>query len=158
MSSSSMARNGWLICLVGAFMMVFSPAKAGPPDSENGRYSFSPTSDGVLRLDTRTGSIATCRSVAQAWTCHAVPDERAALDAEIGRLLAENERLKADLARLGKANGPVADQETGKRGNKLELQLPDDRDIDRIVSFLDRAWRKLLDMAGRVQKDVSGRV
>ena len=26
------------------------------PDSENGRYTFSPTADGVLRLDTRTGS------------------------------------------------------------------------------------------------------
>jgi hypothetical protein len=38
------------------------------------------------------------------------------------------------------------------------LVLPSDRDIDRAVSFLERAWRRLVEMAYRVQKDVSGNI
>src|SRR6266516_615222 len=68
------------------------------PDAENGRYALSPIADGVLRLDTRTGAVSTCNNSGTGWTCYAVPDERAALDAEIGRLQADNEKLKTELA------------------------------------------------------------
>ena len=56
------------------------------PDEENGRYTLSPVADGVIRLDTRTGAVSTCSNTGAGWACHVVPDERAALDAEIGRL------------------------------------------------------------------------
>ena len=65
------------------------------PDAENGRYALSPVADGVIRLDTRTGAVSTCSNSGAGWACYAVPDERAALDAEIGRLQADNEKLKA---------------------------------------------------------------
>src|ERR1700709_2307377 len=68
------------------------------PDTENGRYAFSPVTDGVLRLDTRTGVVSTCSNSGPGWGCYAAPDERAALDAEIGRLQSDNEKLKAQLA------------------------------------------------------------
>src|SRR5437879_7270789 len=68
------------------------------PETENGRYALSPTGDGVLRLDTRTGAISTCSNSGAGWACYAVPDERAAMDAEIGRLQADNEKMKAQLA------------------------------------------------------------
>ena len=68
------------------------------PDRENGRYALSPVTDGVIRLDTRTGDVSTCTNTGTGWACYAVPDERAALDAEIGRLQADNEKLKAELA------------------------------------------------------------
>src|SRR5450755_1328058 len=68
------------------------------PDSENGRYALSPVTDGVIRLDTRTGTVSTCTNSGPGWACYAVPDERAALDAEIGRLQADNEKLKAEIA------------------------------------------------------------
>ena len=68
------------------------------PDTENGRYALSPVADGVIRLDTRTGAVSTCSNTGTGWACYAVPDERAALDAEIGRLQADNEKLKAELA------------------------------------------------------------
>ncbi len=68
------------------------------PDAEKGRYALSPVTDGVIRLDTRTGAVSTCTNSGTGWACYAVPDERAALDAEIGRLQADNEKLKAELA------------------------------------------------------------
>src|SRR5258708_28719158 len=68
------------------------------PDTEKGRYTLSPVADGVIRLDTRTGAVSTCTNAGAGWACYAVPDERAALDAEIGRLQPDNEKLKAQLA------------------------------------------------------------
>ena len=148
------------------------------PETDNGRYALSPAGDGVLRLDTRTGAISTCNNSGAGWACYAVPDERAAMDAEIGRLQADigrlqadNERLKADLASreptvpgkneevlpksdsLKKSEPKVADGE-----RKIEIPLPSDRDMDRMMSFLERAWRRLIEMANRVQRDVNGKI
>jgi hypothetical protein len=30
--------------------------------------------------------------------------------------------------------------------------------MDRVMSFLERAWRRLMEMANRMQKDVSGKI
>ena len=105
-----------------------------------------------------------------------VPSERDALDAEIGRLQAENGRLKDELAKRDVAaagSSPEAQPpkvespkqadadpagKSGSKGNRIELQLPDDQDIDRMVAFLERAWRRLIEMANRVQKDLNGRI
>jgi hypothetical protein len=141
------------------------------PDTENGRYALSPVTDGVIRLDTRTGMVSTCSNNGTGWACYSVPDERAALDAEIGRLQADNEKLKAQLAAreptvTGKVDEPMPKSDSLKKPEpkvaegerKIEIPLPSDRDMDRVMSFLEQAWRRLLDMANRVQKDVTGKI
>ncbi len=141
------------------------------PDTENGRYTLSPASDGVIRLDTRTGAVSNCNNNGTGWACHAVPDERDALDAEIGRLQAENDRLKTQLAARDQAAADKTDDalpksDSLKKGEpkvadgerKIEIPLPSDQDMDHMMSFLERAWRRLIDMANRVQKDVSGKI
>ena len=71
---------------VAAVLMATSPAFAqSTPDSENGRYTFSQVGSDLIRLDTRTGAVSTC-TFRGGWVCRLVPDERTALDAEIGRL------------------------------------------------------------------------
>jgi hypothetical protein len=146
------------------------------PDSENGRYTLSPVADGVIRLDTRTGTVSTCNNSGTGWACYAVPDERAALDAEIGRLQADNDKLKAELAArepavggktdealpksdsLNKTEPKAAEPKAADGKRKIEIPLPSDQEMDRVVSFLERAWRRLMDMANRMQKDVSGKI
>jgi hypothetical protein len=141
------------------------------PDTENGRYALSPVTDGVIRLDTRTGAVSTCSKDGNGWACYTVPDERAALDAEIGRLQADNEKLKGQLASreptvTGKIDEPLPksdplkkpEPKIGEGERKIEIPLPSDRDMDRMMSFLEQAWRRLLDMANRVQKDISGKI
>ena len=141
------------------------------PDSENGRYVLSPVADGVIRLDTRTGDVSTCTNTGTGWACYAVPDERAALDAEIGRLQADNEKLKAQLAArepvvTGKIDEPLPKSDSLKKPDsnvaegdrKIEIPLPSDRDMDRVMSFLEQAWRRLVDMANRMQRDVTGKI
>jgi hypothetical protein len=146
------------------------------PDSENGRYTLSPVADGVIRLDTRTGTVSTCNNSGTGWACYAVPDERAALDAEIGRLQADNEKLKAELVAREPAVGGKTDEALPKSDSltktepkatepkaadskrKIEIPLPSDQEMDRVVSFLERAWRRLVELANRMQKDVSGKI
>jgi hypothetical protein len=141
------------------------------PDTENGRYALSPVADGVLRLDTRTGAVSTCNNNGTGWACYAVPDERAALDAEIGRLQADNEKLKAQLAEreptiTRKIDEPMpktdslkkAEPNAGDSARKIEIPLPSDRDMDRMMAFLEQAWRRLVEMANRMQKDVTGKI
>ena len=138
-------------------------------DAANGRYTLQPSGDGVIRLDTRTGTVSSCSNSGAGWACYAVPDERKAMDEEIGRLQAENETLRAQLASREPADTgkidealPKSDKQvspkTAEGGRKIEIPLPSDQDVDRVMSFLERAWRKLIDMANRVQKDVSGKI
>jgi uncharacterized protein (DUF3084 family) len=178
---------------------IGSAAAQSMPDTENGRYTLSPVTDGVVRLDTRTGAVSTCSNAGAGWACYSVPDERAALDAEIGRLQADSEKSKTELEKsrtdleksktelekskteLEKLKAELAAREpavTGKidealpktdqlkksepkvaeRERRIEIPLPSDRDMDRVMSFLEQAWRRLVEMANRMQKDVSGKI
>ena len=157
---------------------IVSVAAQSMPDVENGRYTLSPVADGVIRLDTRTGAVSICSSSGAGWACYSVPDERAALDAEIGRLQADNEKSRGELEKLkaelaareptvtGKIDEPLPKTDSLKKAEpkvaegerKIEIPLPSDRDMDRVMSFLEQAWRRLVEMANRMQKDVSGKI
>ncbi len=165
--SSRIAATALLLCLGGNG----AAAAQSIPDSENGRYALAPVADGVIRLDTRTGAVSTCSNTGTGWACYAVPDERAALDAEIGRLQSDNEKLKAELAAReptvsGKIDEPLPKTDSLKKPEpkvaegerKIEIPLPSDRDMDRMMSFLEQAWRRLVEMANRMQKDITGKI
>ncbi|ABD09251.1 conserved hypothetical protein [Rhodopseudomonas palustris HaA2] len=153
------------------------------PDSENGRYTFTPSADGVMRLDTRTGKVSTCSDKGNGWACYAIADERSAFDAEIGRLQGDNDRLKreaealrvendnlkAQLAQRGptvsgkidesmpKSDKMATPEVTTKDGQRrLEIPLPSDQDVDRVMGFIERAWRRLIEMANRIQRETIG--
>jgi hypothetical protein len=169
--STAIAASAVIFGLVGCFGGTGAAVAQTMPDSEKGRYSMSTVGNNVIRLDTRTGAVSTCSTGGAGWACYAVPDERAALDAEIGRLQADNERLKAELAArepvvTGKIDEALPKTDSLKKPDpkvaegerKIEIPLPSDRDMDRVMSFLERAWKRLIEMANRVQKDVSGRI
>lgn len=174
-------------CMFGPVM-----AEDATPDADKGRYTMSTTPEGVVRMDTRTGAISTCSNAAgTGWSCYAVADERAAMDAEIGRLQAENEKLKAQLASRdqvvtgkidealpkdqalpksdqlqktdpktgdSKAGAPSAGPKAADGPRRIEIPLPSDQDVDRMMAFMEQAWRRLIEMANRVQKDMSGKI
>jgi hypothetical protein len=169
--STAIAASAVIFGLAGSFGGIGAAVAQSMPDGEKGRYSMSTVGNGVIRLDTRTGAVSTCNNGGAGWACYAVPDERAALDAEIGRLQADNERLKAELAArepavAGKIDEALPKTDSLKKPDpkvaegerKIEIPLPSDRDMDRVMSFLERAWKRLIEMANRVQKDVSGRI
>jgi len=122
------------------------------PDSENGRYSSYLLADGVVRVDTRTGQMSRCSRSDSGWACTTIPDERAALEAEVARLQDENAKLKKELLTRGL---PVPEMSRPSTANPEapELKLPSDADVDKILSFFEKVWRRLFEIARTVQKD-----
>src|SRR3954463_92127 len=81
----------------------------GPAGAEDGdgRYHLSPTPDGYLKLDSHSGAVSECTRGPSGYQCRLVPDEQAALQAEIDRLAKENAALREQLA---KADAPLPER------------------------------------------------
>ncbi|TMJ00463.1 MAG: hypothetical protein E6G97_19035 [Alphaproteobacteria bacterium] len=135
--------------LVLALLALAPPAQAQtPPDSENGRYTFSQVPDGMVRLDTRTGAVSLCARKEAGWACNTVPDERLALENEIARLQRENGALKKDMLARGLPlpGGVASAPSPQQRELNLKVPLPSDAEIDRVMSALEKMWRRLQEM------------
>ena len=155
-----------LIVLAGVLAGTASAQDAAPkpPDPEDGRYGFHRVDDSFVRLDGRTGQVSVCGRESNGWTCRAVPDERAALEEAIGRLQGDNAMLKRELLARGlplpsgiKADPPaVKDPDKAKPADPAPpaAKLPSDAEFDRIMSFVERVWRRLVEMMVELQRDI----
>ena len=146
-----------VLVLAAAGLVSAALAQTGAPDSENGRYTFNQVADGMLRLDTRTGQVSLCAKKETGWACNTVPDERTALENEIARLQRENGVLKQEMVSRGIALPNTVTGlppgATDKRELQLNVPLPSDAEIDRVMSTFEKIWRRLVDM---VQKTPTG--
>jgi hypothetical protein len=139
---------------VTVLMLTPLQAESTVPDSENGRFAFNQVQDGFLRLDTRTGQVSVCSKRNAGWACETVPDERTALEAEIARLQRETATLKTEMIARGvPLPGGVA-RDSSSVKPQIELKLPSDAEIDRLMTFMERIWRRLIEMVQSVQKDI----
>jgi hypothetical protein len=144
------------LVLVAALGVAALPALAQAPDSENGRYSFHQVTEGMLRLDTRTGQVSLCAKQASSYNCTAVPDDRTAMESEIARLQRENGTLKKELLarNVPLPGGVTGDQSTSSRELNLRMPLPSDAEIDRMMSVFEKMWRRLVDMVKREENKI----
>src|SRR3954447_18688198 len=85
-----------------AFATAVLTGAAGAEDVDR-RYRLSPTSEGFLKLDSRSGAVSACKRGPDGYQCRLVPDEQGALQAEIDRLAGENAALREQLATVGPA-------------------------------------------------------
>jgi len=130
-------------------------AQSTVPESDDSRYTFNRVDDGYLRLDGRTGQVSICARRAAGWTCEAVPDERAALEAEIARLQGENTAVKKELlARNLPLPGTVKPELPAAEPQEPRLQLPNDADLNKVMNFVEKIWRRLVEMIATLQKDM----
>jgi hypothetical protein len=97
--------------------------------------------------------VSLCSRRSVGWACQAVPDDRAAYDGEIARLQGENAALKkAVLDRGLPLPGGVTPDAPAARGDR-DLKLPSHADVDRMVSAVEKVWRRLVEMLMSLQKD-----
>ena len=141
-------------------------------ENDNGRFTFKDVPEGVLRLDGRTGHVSLCSKLTE-WACRTLADDRAALEKEIGRLLDENAALRKQLQEARHApvppetvppgtatpapatpTVPPAVAPTPPKPGERDLTLPSDADLNRMMAFLEKMWRRLLDMAQRTQREL----
>ena len=128
---------------VSALVLILAAAPAvhaqtsdilAPPASENGRYSMTPTTNGFLRLDTRTGTVSLCTVNGASAECRTAADDRAALTDEIERLAKRNAEL-----------------ETRTVPPASSRRLPNDADAQRAMEFAEQFMRRMM----RIMRDES---
>jgi len=155
-----MIRSGQLALAVAGFVLVASAGLSRPaladgaqPENEDSRFSFYRAVDGFLRLDGSTGEVSRCSRRPVGWLCEALPEDRAAFEAEIARLerdkaALEQELLAHDLPLPAEIRpGPAADR-------KPWLQAPSEQDVKHVVSVIGRVWRRVVEMIEGVQRDM----
>ena len=145
----------FIIAALG-FAIPAAAAQNAPPESDDGRYSFGRVDDGYLRLDGRTGQVSICTRRSVGWACQAVADERTALEAEIMRLQRENAALKKEfVARNLPLPGAVRPEPPAAKPEEPRLELPNDADVNKVMNFVEKVWRRLVDMIVTLQKDMN---
>jgi hypothetical protein len=152
-----------MIRIVTAMTLALLPLAASaqtpaqtPPESENGRFTFTPVPEGILRLDSRIGTVSLCSKHNAGWACQVVPDERTALEGEIARLQGENGTLKRDLIARGAPlpGGLKSPPAAAQRERELVLRLPSDAELDRAIGVMETAWRRLLGMVIEMRREL----
>jgi len=149
-----MIRSAALVIAGVLFAGQTATAQTTSPDSEDGRYTFNRAGDGYLRLDGRTGQVSICSRRTVGWACRLVPDERAALEAEIGRLQGESAALKKELiAHNLPLPSTVKPEVAAPKPDEPRLQMPSDADLNKMMNLMEKVWRRLVEMIASLQKD-----
>jgi hypothetical protein len=144
-----------------ALLTVAAAASAraeGPADTASGHFAFREVADGVLRLDADSGRVSLCSKRSAGWVCEAVPETTAALEAEIGRLQDQNASLKRELLAHGLPlpEGPAVGSRPSPPPDARAPDTPSDADLDRVMTFLDKLWNRLVGMVQNMQKQHPG--
>jgi hypothetical protein len=116
-----------------AIMTVMLAGSSASGAETTGRYVLEKVEQGFLRLDSETGAMALCSAKAGAWECAVVKDQGLDLTAELGRLKAENDKLKARVTELERAGAST--------------KMPSDQEVDKMMDLFGRMFDRFLDFA-----------
>jgi hypothetical protein len=86
-----------------------------------------------------------------------VPDDRSAFEGEIERLQRENGQLKKALLDRGLAlpGGMKGGEASPPRPPQdVTPGLPSDAEVERAMSFIEKIWRRLVEMMMNIQRDL----
>ncbi|MCW2307078.1 hypothetical protein [Rhodobium gokarnense] len=137
----------------------------GTPDD---RFTIVETATGILRIDKETGNVSTCREkVSGGWTCQIAADERAAYEAEIDRLSAENKALADRLAEIRRRLEAVGDDTVKDKEKTLsredlmrfftdppKLSEKDEKAVTEALDVTEKAFRGFLGVMREIERDL----
>jgi hypothetical protein len=147
---------------LGCVAFAQDVTQSAPPGSDDSRYTFHRVGDSFVRLDGRTGYVSVCGRETSGWACRVVPDERTALEESIGRLQADNATLKKELLTRGialpsgvRSDPPaVVEVDKTKPSENPSAKLPSDAEMDRVLGFIEKVWRRLVEIMVDLQRDM----
>ncbi|MEO0729219.1 MAG: hypothetical protein AAFR23_09360 [Pseudomonadota bacterium] len=134
--------------LVALAALAVGSAAAPTSVSADGRYTMSPSGEGFVRLDTKTGEMAFCTKSATAWTCTEMDDPAKTLREENARLKKENNALQSEIAKLdqNKLDDPNSQSDDPPaRPAFPKLKLPTEKEVDQALSYFERMMKKFRD-------------
>jgi hypothetical protein len=149
-----------------------------PPEFGDSRFAFYRIDNGFLRLDLRTGALASCSQHGSAWVCVPALEERTALEGEIARLQRDNAVLKNALLEHGVPlpNGMKPDisvvtiapapaeaiprppqsvpPAASPKSTEPDRASRDDAELERVMVVMEKFWRRLVEMMVNIQRDI----
>lgn len=149
------------VCLA---LGVPQPAHGQVRPGDSARFSMQSVDGGLMKLDTRTGAMTFCSQRSGAWVCEAVPEDRAALEAEIARL---QSRLAAerggaagpgvpDIMSTPEAQAPAGEgttrpSETTPPASSGETVEEARRRLDQAMEMAEHVFQRFFEMIGRLR-------
>jgi hypothetical protein len=82
-----------------------------------------------------------------------VADERAALEAEIARLQGENAALKKELLARNLPLPGVVKPDPPPAKTEEPKALPDDADLTKMMAFVEKVWRRMVEIITNLQRE-----
>ena len=139
-----------LQCITISSLFIGISLNAHPAAAhETGRYSMLETKNGIVRLDKKTGAMATCKASPKGWDCTSLSNSALATSPDnetIEKLRKENLKLKQQLANQ-------LDNETLKPGETQQtFKFPKDEEIDQSIEYMEKMIRKFRDAMKRLQE------
>jgi hypothetical protein len=150
-----MIRMGPLVFAVAGYALLCGTAspQGVQPENEDSRFSFFRVDDGFLRLDGHTGQVSICTRRQAGWLCQALPEERAAFEAEIARLQGDNAALKKEVLAHGlPLPGGILPDSPTTAGRRPPAAT--DHEGNQVMGVIENVWRRLVAMIVSVQKDL----
>jgi len=149
-------RKGLLAVILGFVALLTGLARAdnGAAENDDSRFTFHRAADGFVRLDGRSGDVSICSRRPAGWLCQLVPDERVALEGEIGRLQADNAALKKELLAHDLPLPAGIKPDARARTEEPRVSLPSDAELNRVMTFIEKIWRRLVEMIVNTQRDM----
>ena len=145
--------------LFASLLLVAAPVGAGAQGTEPG-FTMQPVEGGLMKLDTRTGSMSFCSSRAGAWTCAVVPEDRAAFEAEIARLhdrIASLEKRGAtgvpDIMAPPAAKPPAPNATPSPDAGKPTIPEDVQGKMDEAIDMAEHVFRRFLQMVERLRNE-----
>jgi len=142
--------------IVGMVALAILPAAACAEDETGGRYTMSPTEDGVVRLDTQTGAMALCRRKDEAWACENMEDSQRILMRENDKLRAKNKFLKDQVEQLEGTLG-LGENQSDAPSPSTKLVLPSEADVDKAFDYFERMLDKLHERMKKLEEKHGGK-
>ncbi len=123
-------------------------------------FSMQPVEGGLMKLDTRTGSMSFCSARAGAWSCAVVPEDRAAFEAEITRLherIASLEKRGAtgvpDIMAPPAAKPPVPNAAPSPDAGKPTVPEDVQGKMDEAIDMAEHVFRRFFQMVERLRNE-----
>lgn len=127
---------------------------ASAADDKPGRYTMTPSGDGMVRLDTDTGEVSLCARKDGDWACQPMAENGKALRSENDRLMAENKGLKDEIKRLEETLGidaPKLGDEGPSLAPKGKIELPSEEDMDKAFDYFEGMIKKFRDRLKKLE-------
>jgi hypothetical protein len=149
-----MTRTGLVIAVIAIIAAAPAASAQNGANNEDGRFTFHRADGNYLRLDGRSGQVSTCMRRSAGWQCQTAPDERAALEAEIARLQTDNASLKKELLSRNLPLPAGVKSDPPARREEPRAQLPSDAELNRVMAFMEKVWKRMVEMIVATQKDM----